>query len=59
MFACTDLEILSRIEQDVHCAVLKEDPRFEVFSIIVPHLDPPEELVKVYLFNINSLAITI
>ena len=47
MFACTDLEVLSRIEQDVHCAVLKEDPKFEIFSTILPHLDPPEELVKV------------
>ena len=47
MFACTDLEVLSRIEQDVHCAVLKEDPKFEIFSTILPHLEPPEELVKV------------
>ena len=52
MFACTDLEVLSRIEHDVHCAVLKEDPRFEIFSTILPHLEPPEELVKVCMKEI-------
>ena len=46
------MDVLSRIEQDVHCVVLKEDARFDFMSIIIPHLDPPEELVKVYAFPV-------